>query len=188
MTKFKTLKPLIIIVLVVIIALSPVTYLLLGLLGWGAASIIGIWLFTPNPPTPEITYGEFPFEIVYEIDGEMITISDVYVCEYDGIGANEGSGKHRTWKGYFKSTGEERLVLFQDGNLTFACAVGYPEYYMSDPCVFNYSYVPYIYYVISPDEFGGASSGVMDIEQLLERYKLKLISWDLSKPIQNSFD
>lgn len=192
MTKFKIGKPLIIIVvvvLVVIIALSPMILLMSGLLYWAAASIIGTWLFTPNPPKPEVTYGEFPFEIVYEIDGEIVTVSDVYVCEYDGIGANEGTGKHRTWKGYFKSTGEETLVLLQDGNLTLACAVGSPEYYMSDPCRSEVvSYDPYIYYIISPNEFGGTSSGVMDIEPLLEQYKIKLISWKLSEPIPNSFE
>ncbi len=35
--------------------------------------------FSPNPPKPEITHGEFPFELVYEIDGEIITVKDTYV-------------------------------------------------------------------------------------------------------------
>ncbi len=189
--KFKTAKPIPIVLLIICIILSPTILLLFGLFSWASVSIIGTigtWLFTPNPPKPEVTYGEFPFEIVYEIDGEMVTVSDVYVCTYDGIGANGGSGKHRTWQGYLKSTGEEQLVLLQDGNLTFACSVGSPEYYMSDPCMFDYENVPSIYYVIYPNEFGGTSSGTMDIEPLLERYKLKLISWKLSEPIPNSFE
>lgn len=188
MTKFKTLKPLKIIVLVVIIALSPVIYLLLGLGGWATTSIIGTWLFTPNPPKPEITYGEFPFEIVYEIDGEITTINDVYVCQYDGIGANEGSGKYRVWKSYIKSTGEENLILVEDGNLKLACSLGGPKYYMSDPSMPTQEYTPKIFYIISPDEFGGTSSGIMDIEPILEQYKIKLISWKLSEPITNSFE
>lgn len=122
MTNFKISKHLKVIVPVVIIALIPVILLLLGLSGWAFTSIIGTWLFIPNPPEPEITYCEFPFEIVYEIDGEIITINDVYVCQYDGIGANEGSGKYRVWKSYIKSTGEENLILFKDGNLTLACS------------------------------------------------------------------
>ena len=67
---------------------------------------IGMWISTPNPPEPEVTYGEFPFEIVYEIDGEIFTINDVYVCEYRGIALSEASGKCRSWKGYIKSSGE----------------------------------------------------------------------------------
>ena len=186
-TKFKISKPLMMIVLVVIIALSPVILLLLGLLGWATASIIGTWLFTPNPPKPQVTYGEFPFEVVYEIDGEIITINDVYVCEYVGIGANAGYGKHRTWKGYIKSTGEENLILLEDGSLKLACSLGGPKYYMSDPSMPTQEYAPKIFYIISPDEFGGTSSGVMDIEPILEQYKITLVSWKLSEPIPNSF-
>lgn len=188
MTKFKTPKRIMIIALVFIIVLSPVILLLLGLLGWATISIIGTWLFTPNPPTPEITYGEFPFEIVYEIDGEIITINDIYVCQYDGIGANEGYGKHREWKGYIKSTGEKDLILLEDGNLKLACSLGGPKYYMSDPSIPTQEFTPKIFYIISPNEFGGTSSGVMDIEPILEQYKIKLISWKLSEPIPNSFE
>ena len=189
MTKSKTTKSLFVIVLLaVVVILLPVLLIVSGLFGWASLSIIGTWLFNPNPSKPEVTYGEFPFEIVYELDGETVTINDVYICEYDGTGANEGVGKHRTWKGYFKSTGDETFVLLQDGNTTLACAVGYPEYYMSDPDTPSKEYVPYIYYIISPDKLGGTTSGVSDIEQLLEQYKLKLVSWEISEPIQNSFE
>ena len=140
-----------------------------------------------NSPEPQIKEGEFPFEIVYEIDGETVTVNDIYICEFDGFDWNEGVGKHRKWKGYIKSSGEEELILFEDSNLKFAVSVGSPEYYMSDP---NCSYsenTPSIYY-IKPNEFGGVSSGVEGIEPLLEQYKLKLVSWNFSKPIQNSFE
>ena len=138
------------------------------------------------PPKPEITYGEFPFEVTYEIDGETITVKDIYVCEYDGIGAN-ATGKYRLWKGYIKSTGEEDLVLLTDGNLKLVCALGWPSYYMGDSYLSGEEFTPYIYYEIYPNEFGGTSSGVMDIEPILEKYKIKLISWELSEPIENSF-
>ena len=138
-------------------------------------------------PTPQITKGEFPFEITYEIDGETITVSDVYVCEFDGFDWNEGVGKHRKWKGCIKSSGAKELILHKDGDLKFAISVGSPEYYMSDPdCAYSEN-VPSIYY-IKPNEFGGTTSGTLDIEPLLEQYKLKLISWNFSEPIQNSFE
>ncbi len=140
-----------------------------------------------NVSEPQIKEGEFPFEIVYEIDGKIVTINDVYVCEFDGFDWNEGVGKHRKWKGYIKSSGEKELILLEDGDLKFAVNIGSPEYYMNDP---NCSYsenTPSIYY-IKPNEFGGTTSGVLNIEPLLEQYKLKLVNWEFSEPLQNSFE
>ena len=153
------------------------------------AFLVALHIFTPNPPKPEITYAEFPFEVVYEIDGEIITVTDVYVCEFDGFSISKASSvKQREWNGYIKSTGEEYLILLEDGNLTFACSLGGPKYYMSDPSMPTYENTPTIFYIISPDETGGTTSGVGDIEPLLEQYKIKLISWKLADPIQNSFE
>ena len=138
-------------------------------------------------PAPEITKAEFPFEIVYEIDGEIKVIDDVFVCEYEGIEWNEGHGRYRQWKGYVKSSGKDHVVLLEDGNLKFACKVGTAAYYMGDPSMANAGeYAPSIYY-IRTFESGGVSSGVAGIEPLLEEYKLKLISWKLSRPIENYF-
>ncbi|WP_336297944.1 hypothetical protein [Aneurinibacillus uraniidurans] len=58
------------------------------------------WLFIlvhiqlqPNPPRPEIIYGEFPFRLEYEINGQRKVIENILICEFDGFGANEGIGK-----------------------------------------------------------------------------------------------
>ena len=61
-------------------------------------------------PRPEITYGEFPFTLTYELDGEIKTIEDTIICEFDGFEAIGESGKYRKWKTYLKS-GNERLTL-----------------------------------------------------------------------------
>ncbi len=175
---------------VVLLALAAPVIYIVG--GWAAVFVGGlaVSMLQPNPPAPSVTYGEFPFEIVYELDGETITVNDVYVCEFDGYSVKGGIGapKEREWKGYLKSTGKDRLVLLEDGNLKFVCAVGYPEYYMSDPSKPNVEYTPFLYYIIYPNEFGGESQGISDIEQLQEQYKLKLISWKLSEPIENTFE
>lgn len=185
MSKRKLSKPLKIVIIVVGIALLPsILILSLNLFAWSAIFVGG--MLSPNPPKPEITYAEFPFEVVYEIDGETITINDVYVCEFDGFGWNEGVGKHRKWKGYIKSSGEEELLLLKDGDLKFAISVGSPKYYMSDPdCAYSEN-TPSIYYI--KREFGGIAYGVLGIEPMLEQYKLKLVSWEFSKPIKNSFE
>ena len=64
----------------------------------------------------------------------------------------------------------------------------YYSYYTSDPPDPSQEYTPIIYYIKSPDEFGGTSTGIMDIEPILEQYKIKLISWEFSKPIENTFN
>ena len=187
MPKLKIAKPVTIIVLVAVIAISPVIVLFsLNAFAWTSIFVVGE--LSPNPPKPEVTYAEFPFEIVYELDGTEITVNDVYVCEFDGFSWNEGVGKHRQWKGYLKSSGEEDLILLEDGNLKLACSLGGPLYYMGEPSMSMDEYTPYIFYIIHPDEFGGTTSGVGDIEPLLEQYKIKLVSWKLSDPIENSFE
>lgn len=185
MSKRIFLKTLIIIIIAVIV-LSPIILIFsLNLFAWSSI-FIGDWL-SPNPPEPEITYAEFPFEIIYEIDEKTVTVNDVYVCEFDGFDWNEGVGKHRKWNGYIKSSGESKLILLEDGELKLACSIGTPEYYMSDHFgSYTDEYIPSIYY-IKPNEFGGTYSGVLDIEPILEQYKIKLIRWKLSEPIQNSF-
>ncbi len=186
MTALKKKKILLLIILTVVIVLLPVIIIfVLNLLAWSGIFIGG--LFSPNPSKPEITYAEFPFEIVYEIDGETITVNDIYVCEFDGFGWNEGVGKHRKWKGYIKSSESEELILLEDGDLKFAVSVGSPEYYMSDPSCSYSDNTPSIFY-IKPNKFGGITSGSLDIEPLLEQYKLKLISFNFSEPIENSYE
>ena len=171
----KVLKILIIIVaILVLIIVSPLIL------------IAGCSLLTPNPPKPEITYEEFPFELVYEINGEKITVNDTYVCEFDGFGSNEGVGKYRKWKGYVKSTGEEYVILIQDGDLKLCCSIGSASYYMGDSDYETNS--PNIFYT-KPNDMGGFTIGGMpeELEALKEQYKIQIISWDLSDPIENSF-
>ena len=63
---------------------------------WGALWL-GLWL-QPAPEEPVCKYGEFPFTLQYEINGEIKTISNTLVCKYKGIGIDEASGKKRLWE------------------------------------------------------------------------------------------
>ena len=73
---------------------------------------VGLWL-SPAPPKPEITYGEFDFKLVYEIDGEIQTIEDTIICEFDGFNIDEASGKTRRWKEEFKNEQGNELYAFR---------------------------------------------------------------------------
>lgn len=101
---------------------------------------------------------------------------------------NEGIGKYRKWKGYIKSSGDEKLILLEDGKLKLACSIGDPAYYMGDDNMTIEEHTPSIFNIKTTDIFGGTSYGVLDIEPILEQYKINLVSWKLSDPIQNSFE
>ncbi|WP_407872243.1 hypothetical protein [Paenibacillus sp. P36] len=141
----------------------------------------------PNPPRPEITYGEFPFRLKYEINGNQKVIEDTLICEFDGFGADEGRGKYRKWKRKLAS-GNERITLLKvDSATEIYFTAGRTEYYMGDP-----------YYANSNSSFPNASvvkkEGAMSkdsflkADELLKQYNIRLISWDVSPPIKNNFN
>ena len=68
------------IIIAVAAAITALTVALVPFLfvagGWGLL-YAGLAL-SPNPPKPQITKAEFPYTLVYEIDGEQFTVSDTY--------------------------------------------------------------------------------------------------------------
>ena len=140
----------------------------------------------PEPPKPEITYGEFPFRLVYEINGEQKVVEDTLICEYDGIEIDAGRLKHREWKEYLKS-GKERIVLLKvDEKTEIYYNPGYGKYYMGDENgVFNHFFPN----ASQMRWYKGkvSSYGTISAKKLLNKYNIKLISWDYTEPIENSF-
>ena len=67
--------------------------------------------FLEPPDKPEVTYGEFPFTLIYEIDGETIIIEDTLVIRYKGVGSNKGIGKYNEWDRYLKSKMDKGYVV-----------------------------------------------------------------------------
>lgn len=145
----------------------------------------------PNPQKPEITYHEFPFKLTYELNGEIKVIEDVVICEYDGIKSLGEAGKYRKWKSHLKS-GNERVSLLKVGDsLEFYFNYGDPENYMGDPqsgkynkdLYYDLSYIPFI-----KKENGKqvADSGML-ADKAWKEYRLRIIEWKYTSPIQNSF-
>lgn len=90
--------------------------------------IMGGSVISSAPPKPEVEYGEFPFTLVYEIDGDTKTVKDTLVIEYKGVDWNEARGKYIVWNRYFKSRPEEyntKVVILFDGGMD-----------ANDPCVY----------------------------------------------------
>lgn len=163
-------------------------------------TVTGVFsVFMPNPPKPEITYGEFPFQLTYEIDGETKVIEDTIICEFDGFESRGTAGKYRVWKSYLKS-GNERITLLDLRPLELINELDYTilelffywgnaAYYMGDnldsgwKSAQSFDEVNYLYK--TKDETIGGS--VYKADEAYEKYKIKLISWEIAPPIQNSF-
>ena len=146
----------------------------------------------PDPPKPEATYGEFPFELVYEMDGQQIEISDTLVIEYSGVGYNEGVGKYNKWNAYWKEsectpgypTSIELFSGFVEGigSVTIAYKLGSCEYYMGLDEVQGI----YIYNDVNPGDIFLTSpkeNKVITDEELYSRFSIRIISKSLSSPI-----
>ena len=151
----------------------------------------GPWLFifiggmlSPAPPKPAITYGEFPFKLVYELNGEEITVEDTVICEFDGFGWNEGSGKHREWKRWLASNPKEDILLIDETNEIYV-NIGSPEYYMGEEGDYTLNF--WVFRIEIPPN-GKVRWDILESEdELFKIYGIRIISYEFSDPIVNSF-
>ena len=178
------IKQKIFIMLIIFCVMIPVVICSFLVLPWLTLAF-GL-ILSPNPPKPQITYGEFPFELIYEINNETVVVKDTVVCKYDGVGINEGVGKFRKWKYFLKNAGGTSLLLTEDEERRIYCSVGDAEYYMNDEQ--NPTGRP-----LEPHLFEiKKTTSTLDYDSLkpieiMEHYNIKIISWNFSEPIENSF-
>ena len=134
---------------------------------------------------PTVTEGEFPFTITYELDGETVTIDDVYRTRYvrnDGYADTKG----RVYVGEIGDLGEENTMytLKKDASGRIELWTHfYADYMMGDP-EYDYfddeAFEPRIYYYDSEEtEYHD--------EETLSEQGVKLISFKYPTPIENSF-
>ena len=184
--KFVLIFVLIFVLLFATIALSPWIVFLGGL------------IFAPSPGQPEFVYGEFPFSLTYELNGEIIEINDVIICEYNGVVLRDDRGKMRQWNEKLKS-GNEKIILLDLSDssetdelgreiLEVYFSYGRAEYYMGEtqtssnpPTTDSIAYL----YITSEGTIGG--SGYRP-EEAYEKFGIRLISWECAPPIENSFE
>ncbi len=147
----------------------------------------------PNPPKPEITYGEFPFRLTYELNDEVKIVDDTLICKFDGFSVNEGSGKRRKWKTYLKS-GNTRITLFKNEEIEIFFTPGLNDdtlaaTYMGDTEFYQpniNSTFPNAYYTKNFDDKRENAYIISGIDMWHE-YGVRLIKWEPSAPIQNIF-
>jgi len=191
-----------------------IIFCIIGFFVFQIASFL-FWIFigTPAPPTPEITYGEFPFRIEYEIDGERFVFEDVLIAEFiSSSGGDLMSGAKRIWHTRLDSEGEKghdqsqsydinKFLITKNevDDLTIKFNPGLAQYYMGDPCSGesrkkSYRENPPI--SIGPSiTIRTVNEGKVNVEyfrredafEVLAKHGITLISWETTKPIINSF-
>ena len=141
-------------------------------------------LFLYDAPMPEIQYAEFPFEIVYEVDGDLYKIKDTLVCELDGtepIPLEIHSERELVWDTYFKSTEDNFISLGKTGGDNHLCIyIGDVDYYMFGK-IRDDGYLPGEFFYVYP-----YSHLPQSFEKLEETYGIKIISTKFSEPLEEN--
>jgi len=143
-------------------------------------------LFSPRTSAPEITYGEFPFRIEYELNGQVYIIEDIVIAEFAGFVFSSGSmARERRWTTSLAS-GREDLFFKGERERNIRFSHGSAQYYMGEG-VTSITGRPHIF--IS-GELGVVMSRRLEFEEaydVLKEYGITLISWEISEPIVNNF-
>ena len=152
----------------------------------------------PDPPKPEITYGEFPFRLEYEMNGQIVVVEDTLICEFGGISADEGRGKFRIWKSYLAS-GEDEILLLEVANpienwkgtprkQIIYYNPGAAGYYMGDMgegVTYTHNFPDASIYEEYAD--GSTMRGKIEAKELHDNFHIVLLDWRYTPPIENTF-
>lgn len=158
----------------------PAIILFVAILAIVVYSVVSSLAFKPT-----VTEGEFPFSITYELDGETVTIDEVYKARYV---RNDGYAdtKSRVYVGEIGNLGEGNTVytLKKDENTRVELWTKlYPDYLMGDT-KYDYfddeAFEPQIYYYDAQEQ-------EYSDEETLSAQGVKLVSFDYPTPIENSF-
>lgn len=147
----------------------------------------GLNLFS-SAPKPQIKSAAFDFTLEYKIDGEIKTVSDTQVCEFDGYNINEGSGKTLKWTSYYTSDPEmNKLIIHHiDDNLIVVLSPGCAHILMSDPTT------PWYHPKESPtisifDQSAGYYLDEVESDKILAEHGFEILHWECDPPIENKY-
>ena len=181
-------------IVIVVVILSGIVVVLLLCIPW-LVLMIGGYL-SANPPAPQATHGEFPFRLEYEIYGERFIVEDTLICDFAGFGFSTGKGeKFRKWKTQLESGNNRITLLKADGIEIFFFPVKTDSslggFFMGDNRKYHpgneNSTFPNALYTTDFDN-KQVNAYIISAEDMWERYNLRLISWEITPPIQNTFE
>jgi len=153
------------------------------------------------PSEPEITYGEFPFRLEYEIDGERFVIEDIVIAEFEGsFRGNVTTRPSRRWSTTLShserwenlSVGTRYTFLLKEfGDVRITFQPGEARYFLGDLTIAGG--VPVVgdgpRVVIRNRNHTPRYTRVRveDAHELLAEHDITLISWEYTLPIENVF-
>lgn len=156
----------------------PILIIAIGLILAVAACLV-----TCIVKEPLVKEQDFPYSIVYRINGEEKTFDGVFKCRFQGnetqdINVRNYSGTHT--RNGAELTDREFIVAQKDG-IELQLIVGLDEgYLMGDPDIYKIEVGNEDPYFVAYDSDG------MEVD-VLEMFGAEIISWDYPEPIENSF-
>lgn len=142
---------------------------------------------------PKIKEAEFDFTVTYSVDGELHTISGVYVCEYAGVSLSvEGGDFSRDWVGHVEGIDVESANKYLvkktgDGGNVYIGLDLVAAVFMGEPGIGDGEpQRPYLF-VEYTDENNESAYTYGDDELIEEEFGVKIISYEYDEPIVNSY-
>lgn len=171
-------------IILIILGVLLGVFILISVLPFVMFAVGMLWnMFFKYPAKPIEEHGEFPFEIVYEYNGEEKTIKDTIICDFNGYSYAMETGNYRDWKYSFKENKEYGVYKIDKENekelsidVPSAC-----DYYMGSKDESKEDAKPHIYYV---DKSTGTNYYETDA---IDTINIKIIKWSPSDPLQNNF-
>lgn len=158
----------------------------------------------PNPPKPEIKYGEFKFKMTYSIDGKLKEISDVIVCEFKGFEVRTiGGSKKRVWSENIKNDNSYELFHFRDderkdnertysaicveniGDYKVILHVPEAEWFLGEPDYVGVPEMPQIQVYDTKTEY---YLEPMTSDKFLKKHHFEVIDWFCDNALKNTFN
>lgn len=153
-------------------------------------------------PDPTIKTGRFNFSVTYEVDGNVTTISSVYVCEFAESGWGLG-GWYIEWDQYIEdkelsnlleeTRGYLLLKKIDDGEIYLDLNLS-AKYFMADPRFGNDSNTdepivikPRLFIEYSDTKYEEIGEAYSEDVVVLEGYGIKVISYEYDAPIENFY-
>jgi len=161
------------------IEITVVITMLFYLLCYISFYFLFYFITMPFLSVPETSYAEFPFEIVYSVDGEVFENRGVVIstCSPD---FELERGAYCSVDEEFKESFDDDILLTKDDyDVRIDC--GNASYYLLDSKL-DEDYAPgqYIYYVFKGQEH------TFTLEEAKEEFGIEIISTKFSEPIKNN--
>lgn len=162
----------------------------------------GRFYFESGPQKPEKKQVEINFILKYRIHEIIKTLNDTMICEFDGFNIDEGRGKTRKWKYYYKndhnheifelssdnsnkSSKFPKIVLENIGSKKILLGTGNAEYFLGEPDDIERPQLPSIQVY---DIETGYYLSFDQKKAFLDECAFEIIEWDCDPPIKNNFN